>query len=93
MIPGLGAAAEMVKVLLLGSLFAVYVKNHREIRTKYTMGLLLFAGFFLAEATLAVLLYTATGMCQQIGLEQQVRPVLSTIEALGLLALVWITWK
>jgi hypothetical protein len=84
---------EIVNVMLLLTLLYVYVKNHLKIRSRFTLGLLSFASLFLLERSLAIYFYMATDMCSAIEVTRVVRPILSSIETIGLAVLLLITWK
>ncbi|NHV98407.1 MAG: hypothetical protein HA496_02030 [Thaumarchaeota archaeon] len=84
---------EVVNVMLLLVLVYIYVKNHLKIRSKFTLGLLSFASLFLLERFLAIYFYMSTDMCSAIEVARVVRPILSSIETIGLAILLLITWK
>lgn len=89
----LSAAIEVVNAMLLLALLYAYAQNYFKVKSKFTASLLFFAFFFLLERIVAIYFYTATNMCYAAQLAEQVRPILSVIETVGILALLQVTWK
>jgi len=84
---------EIVKAILIGVLLSIYLNNYRSIKSKFTLGLLLFAAILLAETIMALGIYSTTSLCQAIEISEVARPILSLIEVIGIAILVWITRK
>lgn len=73
-------------------LAAIYVRNHREMRSPFTLGLLVFAVFLVAHA--AVTLYNdATMMATYTGRAETLHFATSVLELAALGALTWATMR
>ncbi|RLI43299.1 hypothetical protein DRO64_05580 [Candidatus Bathyarchaeota archaeon] len=84
---------EVTKAFLICVLLAIYMENYRNIKSKFTLGLLMFAAILLAETIMAIGIYSVTSLCRAIEISEVARPVLSLIEVIGIAILVWITRK
>ncbi|MFB6207400.1 MAG: hypothetical protein ABEJ05_12835 [Haloglomus sp.] len=90
--------ATAVNVLLLLVLAGIWGRNYLAVRTKHTIGLLLFSVFLLAENAFA--LYTLSlDPILTVWFSTQVPDVawramvaFHALELLGLLLLTWVTW-
>jgi hypothetical protein len=87
-----------VNVLLLAGLAYVWGRNYARLRSKHTLGLLLFSLFLLAENGLT-LYYYLLDPDLSLWFNTQVPPivwqatmVLHVLQAVGLLFLAWVTW-
>jgi len=89
----LSAAVEVVNAILLLVLLYVYAQNYFKVKSKFTASLLFFAFFLLLERIVVIYFYIAMDMCYATQLAEQVRPILSVIETVGLIALLRVTWK
>ena len=93
-------AVNLLNVLLVVSLCYLWVQNYRRFRSKYTLGLLVFAVLFLAENALAVYFFTfqptlvtwITTPAVVPPIAQAAVAVLRVLECSGLGFLVWISW-
>jgi len=84
---------EIFKAAMIISLARVYVKNYRDIKSKFGLGLFIFAMILLLETIVSISIFSTTSLCESIQIAQVVRPILSTIECIGISVLAWITWK
>lgn len=90
----------VLNVLLLGVLLAVWGRNWWQLRSKHTLGLLLFAVFLFGENALAAYFFvvdpTLSGWIHNDQLvpypAQLALAVLRVLEFGGLLFLTWVTW-
>jgi len=84
--------AAAINILLLGGLIAIWVRTYREIRAPMTLGSIVFATFLLAENAVALYFYfnAPAGMPP---LAVNVMAVLQILEAVGIAALSYVTWK
>jgi len=84
--------AAAINILLLGGIIAIWVRNYREIRAPLTLGSIVFATFLLAENAVALYFYfnAPTGMPV---FAVEVMAVLQILEAIGIGALSYVTWK
>jgi hypothetical protein len=90
--------ATVVNVLLLVALAYVWGRNYARLRSKHTLGLLLFSLFLLAENGLT-LYYYLLDPDLSLWYSTQVPTVvwratmlLRVLQAVGLLFLAWVTW-
>lgn len=93
MVAMLSVAVEVVNIVLLSGLLYVYAQNYFKVKSKFTISLLLFASFFLLERIVAIYFYITMDMCYASQSAEQVRPILSIIETMGLIVLLRVTWK
>ncbi|NIO20862.1 MAG: hypothetical protein GTN76_09020 [Candidatus Aenigmarchaeota archaeon] len=79
-------------IILLASLFIIYLRNYINIRSKFTLGLLLFAGIFLArDVGLAIYhMVTLTTYYGQYAIDDM---FIHGAQLLAFLILLKITWK
>ena len=81
-----------VNVLLTVVLIAIYLRNHKVVKSKMTLGMLFFAAAFLIENALSFYFYNtllATGLHSLTTFNL----VLKAIEMAGLLVLLYVTWE
>ncbi|WP_129116935.1 hypothetical protein [Halegenticoccus tardaugens] len=87
-----------LNVLFLLTLSYVWVRNYAELRSKHTLGLLLFALFLLAENALAFYFYlfdsTLSGWfaTEVPRIAWQAMMALHVLETAGIAFLLWVTW-
>lgn len=88
----LATILSVINAILSLWLLSIYYKNYKTMKSKFCMGLLFFAGFFLVQALVASYLqFSMTGFCtKEVG---NIALVLSVIEALGLGTLLYVTIK
>lgn len=84
----------LVLLLLLGS---VWGRNYWQVRSKHTLGLLLFAIFLIVENTLAFYFYMLDPVLHVWVTEipiiaQRMMTLLRLAEFAGLVFLTWVTW-
>lgn len=87
-----------LNVLLLAVLGFIWGRNYYRIRSKHTLGMLLFSLFLLGENALAVYFYLINPDLS-VWFSTQVPDIawhamltLHVLETLGLVFLVWVTW-
>jgi len=78
-------------VLILGLLY-IYVQNYMKIKSKYTIGLIVFAVFFLIHSIMGLYFDTAMVMYSSKYAEN-IGMVLEAIKAIGFALLLWISWE
>jgi hypothetical protein len=81
-----------LNVLLLLSLIYVYVSNYVKLRSRFALGLLLFALLLLLQ-NLAALYFQLMMIMYYTNEVAGFALVLNALEALGLACLVYISWK
>jgi len=90
--------ATVVNVCLLIALGYVWGRNYLAVRTKHTLGLLLFSVFLLAENGLTLYYYlldpdlSSWYSTQMPVIVWQATMTLHVLQALGLAFLTWATW-
>ncbi len=89
--------AATLNVVLLTALIVIWGRLYREIRSTFTLGSIVFAGFLLAENVVALWYYlsapTATPALLTVPLAVEVMMVLQILEAFGIATLLYITWQ
>ena len=83
----------ILNLIILAMLLSVYIRNYRHIRSKFNLGLLLFSTMFFIENALIVHLAVFEWpelVSEIIALHLA---AIYVIQVLGLLALLYITWK
>jgi len=83
---------EVVNILLLLFLLFVYAQNYRQMKCAFSLGLMVFAGFFLVQNLIAVYFHL-TMMEYYSRLVMQHAFVLAGIQTVALAALAWVTWR
>lgn len=83
--------AAVVNVVLLAALAYVWVTNYRKVRSKQTLGTLVFALLLLSENALAFYYYTFSGL-ELTTPAIRAMMVLQVLETLGIAFLVWVTY-
>ena len=84
--------AAAVNILLLGGIIAIWIRTYREIRAPMTLGSIVFATFLLAENAVALYFYfNAPAGMPPFAVE--VMALLQILEAIGIAALTYVTWK
>ena len=81
-----------LNVVLTLVLMFIYYKNHRVIKSKMTLGMLFFATAFLVENLLSFYFYN-TLLLQGITFLTTFNLVIKSFEMVGLLILLYVTWK
>jgi len=87
------AGIEIFKAGMIIILLRVYIKNYRDIKSRFGLGLFIFAMLLLLETIVSIGIFSSTSLCHSIQIAEIVRPILSTIEFVGISVLAWITWK
>lgn len=88
----LSFAFDVYSSLLLLWLLVTYYRNYQQMKMKFTLGLLFFALFLLLRNLTAIY---ANAMMMEImgGFGTGAAFMLSILQAAGLSALAWITWR
>lgn len=92
MAEALGMAIHVINIILVLALLYIYLQNYRQLKTKLTGGLVLFAAFFLAQG-LMNLYFDASMVMYQSASAEMASLVLEIIKAVGFAVLVWISWE
>ena len=79
-----------VNVVLLLALLSVWGRNYLEIRSKHTLGSVVFAGFLLAENSLALYYYLFGPAMPSAAIRAMM--YLQVLETVGIAFLVYVTW-
>jgi len=91
-------AAVSVNILLLAGLLYVWGRNYYEIRSKHTLGLLIFGVLLLGENASALYFYSLDPFLSVWYSNAMPDPpwkatvLLHVLEAIGLAVLAWVTW-
>jgi hypothetical protein len=81
-----------LNIILTVILLFVYYRNHRLIRSKMTLGMIFFIGAFLLENLLDFYFYNSL-LLQSIYGITSFHLIVNFLEMVGLLVLLYITWK
>lgn len=81
-----------INVLLTIVLIYIYFRNHKLVKSKMTLGMLFFAVMFLIENSLSLYFYNSLLM-QGITSITTFHLVVKFFEMIGLLVLLYVTWK
>lgn len=81
-----------VNIILTLVLMALYYKSHRVVKSKMTLGMLVFAAAFLVENILSFFFYSAM-LAQGITFLTTFNLAVKFFEMIALLILLYITWK
>jgi hydrogenase-4 membrane subunit HyfE len=81
--------AAAVNIVMLTALIVIWGRLYREIRSTFTLGSLVFAGFLLAENVVALWFYLTAPALPGIAVE--VMMVLQILEVVGIASLLYIT--
>ena len=87
----LGMALHVINVILLSILLYVYLQNYRQLKTKMTAGLVLFAGFFLIQSLMSIY-FDTTMVMYSSGPAETAATALEVIKAVGFAILAWVSW-
>ena len=83
----------LANVVILSLLFYIYAKNLHHIKSKYNIGLIIFSLVFLIENLIIIHLsiFSWYTMIDDVVMGHMV--LIDTIELIGLLTMLYITWK
>jgi len=83
---------QILNSVLLGILIFIYARNLTKIRSNFTLGLLIFAGFLLIQNLIGA--YLGIGyMSSMTEPFENYAFAINITETIALLALFWISWK
>lgn len=89
--------AATVNIVLLLVLIALWARLYRQVRSQFTLGSIVFAGFLLAENAVALWYYLSapslTPGLLSVPVAVQVMMVLQILEVFGIATLLYITWQ
>ncbi|MBI4170382.1 MAG: hypothetical protein HY514_01715 [Candidatus Aenigmarchaeota archaeon] len=81
----------VVNIALALALLYIYLQNFRQLRNRMTVGLVVFALFFLAQGILN-LYFEASMVMYSSGAAQSASMVLEAVKAVAFAVLAWISW-
>jgi hypothetical protein len=83
---------EIINSILLIVLLSVYIKNYKEVKMDFTLGLIIFAGFLLLQNLAA--LYFHLSMIDYYSSEVIFQAtILNVVQTIALIVLNYVTWK
>jgi len=85
-------ALHVVNMILTLGLLYIYGQNYRKMRSKYTIGLMLFAFVFLVHSALGLYFDTSMVMYSSVQAETAAM-ILEVIKAISFAVLLWISWE
>ena len=92
MLMNLTTMLTVVSVLILGGLLHIYIKNLKKIKSKFTIGLFIFALLFLIQNLVSLYYYLT--MMRYYSPEVEVHIfILTLLQTIGFLILLKITWE
>ncbi len=86
------AVLTFVSILALLGLMHVYYRNLRQIKSKFTIGLMIFAALFLAQNIVSLYFYFTMMDYYVPAVEMHVF-ILTLLQTLGFLVMLKITWE
>ncbi len=81
-----------INIILTVILLSIYYKNHRLVKSKMTLGLLFFALAFLIENLVDFYFYNSL-ITQEILGFTTIHMGVNVLEMIGILILLYVTWK
>ncbi len=78
-------------VLILGLLY-IYLQNYRGVKSKYTVGLIIFALLFLVQTSMSIY-YDASMIMYSTVYAENVAKILEAVKAVSFAILLWISWE
>lgn len=89
---GSALGLQIVNIILLALLISVYARNLAKVRSNFTVGLLIFAGFLLLQNLFGI--FFGIGLAESMtGPVENYVFAINITETIALLALFWISWK
>ncbi len=88
----LATGTEIINVILLAGLIYIYFQNYRRMHSKFALGLLFFAAFFLVQNLMAIYFQVAMVNYYTPEVSEHIF-ILTSIQTLGLVILSFITWR
>jgi len=85
-------SVDVVNMLILSALIYIFVKNYRHIKSKYTLGLMVFSALFLVHIFMAMVMGVYTWIDVSDNTIMVWLLITELIQMLGLAALLYITW-
>ena len=92
MVEMLGTLIHAINLILILILLFIYLQNYRKLKTKMTIGLVLFTLFFLAQSIMN-LYFDATMTMYSSTPAETAAIILEAVRAVGFAILVWISWE
>ena len=83
----------VANILILSMLLYIYSKNYRHIKSKFNLGLMVFSLLFLVENLSSIAMETLVWSTETFDMFISGIAFINAIELLGLLTLLYITWK
>ncbi|MBI4175948.1 MAG: hypothetical protein HY518_01990 [Candidatus Aenigmarchaeota archaeon] len=84
------AVTHFANIILLIPLLYIYISNYKKLKSKYTAGLLFFAGFLLLETLMALYFDTTMVMYYSAAAASNAQ-IVQIVKAVGLAVLLWIS--
>ncbi len=88
----IGMALHAVNLLLLVGLLYIYVQNYRQLKTKLTAGLVLFASLFLLQSLMNIY-FDATMIMKSSGSAETADTFIEAVKVVGFAILLWVSWE
>ena len=88
----LGMVAVVINIILLSVLLYIYIQSYRRIKSKFTLGLIMFASIFMLQNVLWIIFIFVMRDMRSPGMGLP-NFILTFIEAVGLAILLKLTWE
>ena len=88
----ISASLHGLNIILGLALVVLYVQNYRQLRSKYTIGLLLFALLLVLHSAMG-LYFDASMVMYSNTAAEQAATVLEGLKAVSFAVLLWISWE
>ena len=83
----------IINFALLSGLLCIYTQNLRHIKSKLTIGLVVFVLLFMAETLTGVYFNLTTGTCGGPTNIDTAWMVLTAVKTIGFATLLWVSWE
>ncbi|MGQ9514494.1 MAG: hypothetical protein ACUVTL_05530 [Thermoproteota archaeon] len=83
----LAVIIEIFNVVILICLMSIYLKSYKKVRSSFTVSLLVFSILLMMQSVFAAYLFATTALCEVGVKTEEIRPILSLVELIGLAAL------
>jgi len=88
----ISTALHAINILLTLGLLYIYAQNYRKMKSKYTVGLVMFAFFFFLQSLMGLYFDTTMAMYKD-DVAKQAAMVLEAVKAIGFAVLLKISWE
>lgn len=88
----IAAGLHIANIILISLLLYIYSQNYRKIKSKYTIGLMLFAGIFFVQSAVGLFLDASMAMYKSVEAENAAM-FLEALKLVSFAVLLKISWE